>query len=59
MSRRSAELVHGQSHMTGLFNIRDSTIVNPLKFAEFHNQSPILTMIFHRPFVNAYLADNE
>ena len=38
------EHVHGQSHVTGLFNIGTALLFIPLKFAEFHNQSPLLTM---------------
>ena len=36
------ELVKCQSHVTGLFNT--PLLFNALKFAEFHNQFPLLTM---------------
>ena len=73
--KRVIEIHHYQSHkrFVGVPNLctvrvtrwvcstsEAALLFNPLKFAaEFHNQSPLLTMIFHRPFVNACLADNE
>ena len=72
--KRVIEIQHYQSHkrVVGVPNLctvrvtrrvcstsETALLSNPLKFAEFHNQSPLLTLIFHRPFANACLADNE